>query len=275
MTIRVHHLNCGTMCVGCQRLINGHGSWRKPGELVCHCLLLETPDALVLVDTGIGQQDILDPARRLGRGFVAMLKPRLSIQETAAAQIKALGFDPKDVRHILPTHLDLDHAGGLGDFPEAQVHVFKPELESALAPRVRDRMRYRPMQFNHQPRWASHDEGGEDWFGFKGIRPVAGLGGEVLIVPLIGHTRGHSGIAVRSGDKWLLHCGDAYFHHSQVSATPAVPLGLRAFEASVQTLRGPRLANQQRLRQLASEHGDQVELFCAHDPQELERYSQG
>jgi hypothetical protein len=32
-----------------------------------------------------------------------------------------------------------------------------------------------------------------------------------------------------------------------------------------------RRCNQERLRELAREHGDEVELFCSHDPVELER----
>lgn len=273
MNVKVHHLNCGSMCLGCQRLINGHGSWTRPGELVCHCLLIETPEALVLVDTGIGRADIEQPGRRLGAGFLSLLRPKLSIEETAFSQVCALGYDPRDVTHIVPTHLDLDHAGGLSDFPWAQVHVFAPELQSALRPAVRDRLRYRPVQFSHQPRWVEHHATGDDWFGFESIRAIPGLSVDVLIVPLVGHTRGHSGVAVREGDKWLLHCGDAYFHRSQVTASPTVPAGLKVFEAMVQTQRGPRLRNLERLRQLAANSNQQVELFCAHDPVEFSRYA--
>ena len=48
--MRVHHLNCGTMCPMSARLINGTGSYFERGRLVCHCLLIETNDGLVLVD---------------------------------------------------------------------------------------------------------------------------------------------------------------------------------------------------------------------------------
>ena len=36
------------------------------------------------------------------------------------------------VRHILLTHLDFDHAGGLEDFPRARVHVMQAEMEAAI-----------------------------------------------------------------------------------------------------------------------------------------------
>ncbi|RJF94934.1 MBL fold metallo-hydrolase [Oleomonas cavernae] len=271
--MRIHHLNCGTMCPLCERLINGQGSWRKPGRLICHCLLIETPQALVMVDTGIGQHDIREPARRLGAGFLPLLRPQLRLAETAHAQITSLGYDPRDVRHIIPTHLDMDHAGGLSDFPDAQVHVFKPEMRAVLHPRRLDLVRFRQPQFEHKPHWVVHDTMTERWFDFDAIRPIQEMAADILIVPLIGHTEGHVGVAVKQGERWLLHCGDAYYHHSQVTATPQAPLGLKIFEAAVQTLRQPRLQNQARLRRLAADHGDEVELFCAHDPVELDRYT--
>lgn len=273
MYTRIHHLNCGTMCPACQRLVNGHGSWREPGKLVCHCLLIETSNSLVLVDTGLGTHDIAAPRERLGGSYLSNFKPRLDPAETAIAQIRALGHDPRDVRHILTTHLDLDHAGGLADFPEAEVHVLKPELQQILQPTWRDKLRFRPSQFAHQPRWRVHDKPDESWFGFDAIRAIPDLDTDILLVPLIGHTHGHTGVAVRQGDKWLLHCGDAYYHHSQISATPNEPLWLAFFEGLVQAQRQPRLMNQARLRKLAAEHSDVVDIFCAHDPVELARYT--
>lgn len=274
MSIKIHHLNCGTMCPACARLMNDtQGKWSKPGLLVCHCLLIETPEALVLVDTGLGQQDITNSKARLGSLYPAVFKPKLDMQETAISQIRALGYDPKDVRHIILTHVDLDHAGGLSDFPDATVHIFKPELEQILRPTWQDRQRFRLIQFKHQPHWQVHEEQGEQWLGFGSIQAIPGLSVDILMVPLIGHTRGHTGIAVRQGNRWLLHCGDAYYHHSQITNEPNVPAGLGFFEAAVQSLRKQRLWNQARLRDLATSHHGEVELFCSHDPVELARYN--
>ena len=160
MSVKIHHINCGTMCPVCERLINGTGSWVKPARMVCHCLLIETPEALVLVDTGLGTDDVQNPKARLGSPFVALTRPRLSMSETAIAQIEALGYAAEDVRHIVPTHLDLDHVGGLSDFPNAQVHVFKPELNAATHPTLREKARYHATQFSHGPKWVPHEEQG-------------------------------------------------------------------------------------------------------------------
>lgn len=273
MTIKIHHLNCGTLCPVCQRLVNGTGSWTEPGRLVCHCLLIETPQTLILVDTGFGSHDIERPWRRLG-GSAALLRPQLQLSETALAQVRALGFDPRDVRHLIPTHLDLDHAGGMSDFPHASVHVFTPELMQLKSPRGRDHVRFRQAQFSYGPRWQEHNQTSEQWFGFEGIRPIAGLPLDVLLIPLVGHTRGHVGVAVKNQDRWLLHAGDAYFHHSQLTDQPQVQLLLNYLEKTIATLPKQRRHNLQRLQQLAASHHDQIDIFCAHDPLEFERLAQ-
>src|SRR3954447_26425896 len=108
--MRVHHLNCATMCPPAGRLMDPALSLFSRGKMVCHCLLIETAKGLVLVDTGLGLGDLSDPSRRLGRAFVSLVKPSLDPEETARRQIERMGFKAADVRHIVLTHLDLDHA---------------------------------------------------------------------------------------------------------------------------------------------------------------------
>ena len=61
------------------------------------------------IETGFGFEDARNP-RQLGVAFSAMMRPRPEISTTAVKQIEALGFTASDVRHIVATHLDLDHA---------------------------------------------------------------------------------------------------------------------------------------------------------------------
>ena len=166
--MKIHHLNCGSMCPVGQRLINGHGGWLAPATMCCHCLLIEGRNGLILVDTGLGTGDVQRP-QRLGGMFNALTRPRLRLEETALHQVRALGFDARDVRHIVPTHLDLDHAGGLGDFPQAQVHIFRKEYDAAMRrPTLSERGRYVSEQWAHGPQWVVRDLSGERWMGFAG-----------------------------------------------------------------------------------------------------------
>lgn len=273
--MRVHHLNCGTMRPFGGRLLDGEPGVLRTATLVCHVLLIEADDGLVLVDSGYGTADVADPAASLGRLLPRVTRPVLDVEETAARQIVRLGFAAEDVRHIVLTHLDPDHAGGLRDFPHATVHLYAEELAAATAPRTRaERVRYRTAQWAHGPNWRTYPATeGEDWYGFRAVRELAGVPG-LALVPLAGHTRGHAGVAVRTGDRWLLHCGDAYYFRGQVHPThPYCPPGVTLLERGVQTVPASRLSNVERLRELAREHVDEVEPFCAHDPVDLRRLS--
>ena len=197
--VRIHHLNCGTCCPAGGRLFDGTSDGPL-ARIVCHCLLVESDDGLVLVDTGFGTRDIGRPHRRLSEFFLRLNNIQLRPEETALAQVRALGFDPGEIRHILVTHLDFDHAGGLEDFPNARVHVLAREKEAADECRggafVGTR-RYRPGQWDAVTDWRLYPMGGgEPWFGFDAVRQLEGLPPEILLVPLVGHTWGHTGIAI-------------------------------------------------------------------------------
>ncbi len=225
----------------------------------------------MLVDTGFGLGDVTNPGQ-LDRTFTFITRPALTERDTAIEQVRALGHDPDDVRHIVLTHLDIDHAGGLPDFPGAQVHVFSREYQTMQNPPGRERRRYRiaAHDWAHGPKWVTHDVQGDEWLGFESVRVLPGAGPEVLMIPLHGHTLGHTAVAVRREQSWLLHCGDAYFHHDEVKTPPSCPPGLRAFQNLVQADRKTRLSNQERLRELVRDRGSEVELVCSHDPSELE-----
>jgi glyoxylase-like metal-dependent hydrolase (beta-lactamase superfamily II) len=260
------------MCPWGQRYVNGDGGVLASARIVCHVLLVELADGLALVDTGFGADDVRNP-RQISRPFTTMMRPRLQIGETAVSQVRELGFDPAEVRHIVLTHLDVDHAGGLADFPEAQVHVWAREHDAMMRPPWRERARYAigSAHWAHGPRWATHEFAGDEWLGFESVRVLPHSDAEILLIPLPGHSVGHTGVAVRGPDGWLLHCGDAYFYRDEVNTPPYCPPALRAFQTMVQANGKLRRQNQERLRELARGHSSEVELICSHDPILLDR----
>ncbi|AKC38981.1 Metallo-beta-lactamase superfamily protein [Mycolicibacterium phlei] len=249
--MKVHHLNCGTMAFG----------------FVDHCVLVETPNSgLVLIDTGFGLDCVRNP-RLLGWTRHA-IGPVLRESETAVRQIAALGYDPADVRHVLLTHLDYDHTGGLADFPSATVHVHGPELRASRQPTLVDRIRYRTAQLcGHGVNWQINElDGGEPWFGFDAVRDLNGLPPEILVVPLYGHTRDHVGVAVDTGNGWLLHAGDAYTEPHAIGTGPLTTAS-RAMHMITAHPSRPRAQwqNMRRLTELVAEQAEDVTVFCSHD----------
>jgi glyoxylase-like metal-dependent hydrolase (beta-lactamase superfamily II) len=253
------------MCPVAGFLLGGK-AWR--GRMVAHVLLIETArDGLVLVDTGFGTRDI-DGKTGISRAFRTMVGPTLDHAETAIEQIRARGLDPRDVRHIVVTHLDLDHAGGLGDFPEAKVHLHAREHAAAMTRSHRkERERYLTAHWSHGPVWEVYTEDGDTWRGLPAVAKLRGIAADIGLLPMHGHTRGHSAVIVKNNDRWLVHAGDAYFHRNAVEGNGGIPFGFSVFERAMQMDSAARRASVAALRQLRASYTD-IDLFCAHDARE-------
>jgi glyoxylase-like metal-dependent hydrolase (beta-lactamase superfamily II) len=238
-------------------------------------LLIESCDGLILVDTGLGLQDVASPTERLGRAVLHLLRPVRDPAETAVHQVRARGFDPDDVRHIILTHLDPDHAGGLVDFPRAKVHVHRIERDAMLSPvRCRAIDRYRHAQWAHGPEWVLHEPVGERWKGFDSVRIIDSVGSDLLLIPLPGHSAGHCGVAVKTADGWLLHAGDAFDHRDEVHLErPRTPLALRWMQRYLATDWDAFTNNHERLRDLLRDDRGGVQVINAHDPVLFARFA--
>ena len=246
----VHHINCGTL------LVPGYPT------VVCHCLLLEDSYGLTLVDTGIGLLDVRHPVERLGQPLIEAAGFQFNEADTAVRRIERLGFSAGDVRHIVLTHADPDHAGGLADFSSAEVHVSEEELRHVRS----GHWRYAPRQFEHAPRWRTHGRSARTWFGLEARALPLALESEVLLVPLFGHTLGHCGVAIRQESRWLLHAGDAYYLRVELTEDDHPVSSLAAQRADSDELRRRSLGE---LRRLLSSHGEEIEILCYHDISEL------
>lgn len=257
--MRVHHLNCGSM--------------RPPtaGEIVCHVLLCETDDGLVLVDSGLGRQDFAQPQRMGPARF--LLRPQRDDARTAVAQIEERGHQASDVTHIVLTHMDFDHIGGVADFPDAVVHTTAEEYDWAVVnPDFASKQRYSQKQWSHSPRIETHAGPGEPWkHGLHGVPVLPGI----TFVPMPGHTKGHAAVAVETeGGGMLLHAGDAVFDSSSYAdASPGGrPLkkirAFRAFEKVMAQDRKKLAGNHATLSRLHGTAG--VTVFNAHDKRILD-----
>lgn len=248
--MKVHHVNCGIL----------HAPPNP--QAACHCVLLDLDGRLVLIDTGIGLQDIARPIERIGQPAIEAAGYQFHESLTAARQVERLGFTREAVTDIVLTHADQDHAGGLADFPSASVHISAEEHTQITS----GNGRYSPAQFDHQPRWATHSATGNNWFGLES-RPLSILGAiDIRLIPLFGHTLGHCGVAIRDKDRWLLHVGDAYYLRVELSTDDHPVSALATFRADSNSL---RQASLKELRRLAKDHAEEITMFGYHDLSEF------
>lgn len=273
--LKIHHLNCTTFRLRFARAFDGcRGIFDDRLICVTHCVLVETRHAgLVLIDAGFSTKEVNDP-RRVPPIFHFVFRPPWKYEETAAACIKALGLSLHDVRHIILTHLDYDHAAGIADFPWATVHVYASELQAAQRCKsLRDRRRYDRKQLARHENWESYDATGSDsWYGLQGLCPIKGLKDEFALIPLVGHSAGHCGVAIRGKKEWLVHAGDAYMCRGELQPAPDGPAATGLFQPVMQDNSRDRKNSLHLLRELTRCHGDEVRVFCAHDKTEFTQF---
>ncbi len=169
--------------------------------LALRCLLVETPEALVLVDSGIGNKE--------SEKFRAIYGVDNPGDPTRLEDgIRASGFQPEDVDLVVNTHLHFDHAGGntvlrpdgrmVPAFPSARYVIQKGELEFATSSNERVRASYMTKNF------APLVEAGRVDPVEGALRVVEGM--ELLPTP--GHTPYHQSILLRSQGETAVFLAD-------------------------------------------------------------------
>jgi glyoxylase-like metal-dependent hydrolase (beta-lactamase superfamily II) len=206
--LEIHVFDTGALSLPRGFLFQG-GSWLERAELPTPAYVIRSPGGnAVVFDPGFSERINRDPNRYIG--FFASVVGRFAMAEeqALAAQMRRAGIEPASVSHIVVSHLHFDHAGGIEDFPNA-------ELVVSYAERSRARHAdggfsfFNASDFDSVTRWREIE--------FDASQPYATFAGHVdllgddsiHLVPLPGHTLGSLGVIVRLQDAPILLAGDA------------------------------------------------------------------
>jgi N-acyl homoserine lactone hydrolase len=184
--------------------------------LPIYAWVIEHEEGIIVVDTG-------ETSRVHERGYHPSWHPffRLATQfsvkpeEEIGPQLRTLGIAPKDVRHIVLTHLHTDHAGGLAHFADTKIWVAQQELRRASG--VGGKLQgYLPHRWPKwwQPEFIRFED--QPLGPFQQTMPLTKRG-DVVIVPTPGHTPHHVSVVVLGSPSFFL-AGDTSYNQQLLLA---------------------------------------------------------
>lgn len=177
--------------------------------------VIEHEQGLLLFDTGQDPASVSDPHYYPSSPIIRLLYSRLARFEidpgdSVTAQLRRLGYDVKDVRHVVLSHLHQDHIGGLKELTHARFVAAEPELRAMRAPmgEMAGYLRrhtdlpgatWQPVTFEPTaetslaPFTTAHDLFGD---------------GSAVMLPTPGHSAGSMSMLLRGSHRPLLFVGD-------------------------------------------------------------------
>jgi glyoxylase-like metal-dependent hydrolase (beta-lactamase superfamily II) len=127
-------------------------------------------------------------------------------------QIRKRGVEPADIKLVVMTHMHLDHASGVSQFPGATFIVTGREWEAATdGPGLKGG--YIRRQFDHAFDWRTIGFDSDDVSSYKSFGRTLDLFGDgsVRLAYTPGHTLGHMSLVVRTAGPEFLIAGDAAY----------------------------------------------------------------
>ncbi len=172
------------------------------------CLLIDTGEHKVLVDTGAGH--LADHAA----GIFPGLDHSTSTSGHLTASLKAAGVNPGDIDTVIITHGHPDHLGGTVDdngqlqFPNARYFMSRAEWEFWMSPNAEATMMPAMVHIARHNLDPIEDRVTLVEDGFEIVPGVRAL-------DAAGHTVGHMGVVVESEGQRLIHLCDCCLHALQ------------------------------------------------------------
>jgi glyoxylase-like metal-dependent hydrolase (beta-lactamase superfamily II) len=175
-------------------------------DLDLNIFLVKTKNKNILIDAGMGDT-LSDRMKR-----IYGIEKNSNLNQDLAN----FGLKPENIDLVIPTHLHMDHAGGVikfnekyekvPTFPNAKHVIQSQEWEDALSPDERTMATYFP----------------ENFFILKDFKLVELVDGEeeiepgIKVIPTGGHTRGHQAVLIDTGNDKILCPGDILPTHNHL-----------------------------------------------------------
>lgn len=177
-----------------------------PHDMDYFMWLLRRGDRVILVDTGY------DDVEAASRNRPIRLDPR--------AALAPLGVAPEDITEIIVTHLHYDHAGGLGLFPNAHLHLQAAEMAYATGPCMCHGTLREPFSAGHVCEAVRRLYSGKLTFQDGDAEIADG----VTVHCIGGHSRGLQAVRVRTQAGWMVLASDAAHYYENLWLRKPFPI---------------------------------------------------
>lgn len=166
----------------------------------------------MLIDTGLHPSVAVDPRQNFGRLLAFNYRGiKMTAEQAAPAQLRARGLEASDVRYVLMTHMHVDHASAISEFPDATFLVSGQEWDVLAAGKVTEG--YVKSQFDFGFDYRTFDFESSETESFSAFGRSFDLFGDgsVRAVFTPGHTHGHTSYVLRLREREVLVAADAIY----------------------------------------------------------------
>ncbi|HEU4705961.1 MAG TPA: N-acyl homoserine lactonase family protein [Solirubrobacterales bacterium] len=205
--------------------------------------LIRHPSAgAILVDTGLHPSIATDPKANFGSLGARFGKPTVEPGEDVPSQLRKRGLDPGEIPIVVMTHLHMDHASAISEFPDSTFVVSEAEWRFASGSGGSVQNGYRRAHFDYAFEYRTVD------FDRANVNSYAGFGrtfdlfgdGSVRLAFTPGHTAGHMSVVAHLAERDFVIGGDAVYLLAQLDGSesgPPRPQDAHNLRRSLQELR--------------------------------------
>jgi glyoxylase-like metal-dependent hydrolase (beta-lactamase superfamily II) len=204
----------------------------KPAATVpVPAFLIRHPSAgAILVDTGLHPSIATDGKENFGGLATRVANPDLEAGEDVPAQLRKRGLDPGEIPVVVMTHLHLDHASAISEFPNSTIIVSETEWRSSSTDSaLLNGYRRRHFDYAFDYRTVDFDRGGIDSYSSFGRCFDLYGDGSIRLAYTPGHSAGHMSVICHLKERDFVIGGDTTYTAAQLEGN--APLAPRPYDA--------------------------------------------
>jgi glyoxylase-like metal-dependent hydrolase (beta-lactamase superfamily II) len=211
----------------------------KEVDFVNSSYLIVHPAGTLMVDSGaVADSHFKGDGSPVTEGIMSATKPLLP-------QLKAAGYEPRDVTYFVLSHYHSDHTANANEFATATWIVQKAERDFMFANDPQGIIQPATYAALRNAKTKILDNADFDVFG----------DGSVVVMATPGHTPGHQVVAVKLANRGTVVLGGDLYHYPEERTTGRVP----TFEFNVEQSKASRARIEQFLKDTKGE------LWIEHD----------